>query len=111
MRTVFGASFQSIAATVFYSAAPTIPFGGGNLTNVDIPKMSNSTIRFPFMVNYTSTTDTNFLILNDIAAKCGFMTETASNLQVLYTIRLIVRVIAITITPSYVVPCSLCERC
>lgn len=99
---VFGANFQSIAATVFYSATPTVPFGGGNLTSVEIPKNSNSTIHFPFTVNYTLSTDENFATLNDIADRCGFTGGGKSDLKVLYTLRLVVRVIVVTITPSLV---------
>lgn len=102
VRTVFGADFDTISADAFYSTAPTIPFGGGSLSNVDIPKNSRTTIRFPFAVNYTTALDPNLAVLRDIATRCGFIGGTITQLRINYTIKLALKVVAIRITPQSV---------
>ncbi|KAI8461524.1 hypothetical protein BY996DRAFT_8404662 [Phakopsora pachyrhizi] len=69
----FGASFSQIAAKAFYPLNKTSPIGGGELDNVEIKPHSNTTINFPFQINYTSSLDPNRAILADIANKCGFL--------------------------------------
>lgn len=74
----FGASFDSITATAFYPSNKTAPLGGGTMNDVKIKSHSNTTIHFPFQVNYTTTLDPNRQILTDLATKCGFLGTTAS---------------------------------
>lgn len=100
--TDFGAFFNQIKATATYSTAPNTPFGGGTLTDVNIPSNSNTTIHFPFMINYTTTIDPGLAILKNIAIRCGYLNSTTVQaLQVDYTIQLTLKVLAVTINPSY----------
>lgn len=102
MLSVFGVYFQRIAATATYSTAPNIPFGGGSLTAVDIFKNSNTTIHFPFTINYTTTIDPSLSILKDISNRCGFTgnPKVIRPLVVDYTIRLTLKLVSVSISPS-----------
>lgn len=69
----FGASFSKISAKAYYPLNKTAALGGGELENVDIKPHSNTTINFPFQINYTTSLDPNRAILADIASRCGFL--------------------------------------
>ncbi|GAA5978865.1 hypothetical protein JCM11641_003594 [Rhodosporidiobolus odoratus] len=97
----FGADFDKISATAYYPTKPTTAFGGGSLNNVNIKKNSNSTVHFPFGVNYTTSYDSDLSVLKDIATKCGFLGSTATQLTVNYKVKTKVKVIAITVEPSF----------
>ncbi|BGP22877.1 hypothetical protein JCM10295v2_001768 [Rhodotorula toruloides] len=97
----FGADFNSIDATAYYPTKPTSAIGGGSLTNVLIKKNSNSTVHFPFSINYTTSYDPNLSVLKDIATKCGFLGGQKSQLTVNYKVKTSVKVIAVTISPSF----------
>lgn len=99
---VFGASFREIRADAYYSAAPTTKIGGGQLDDVRIPKYSNSTVHFPFALNYTTSIDPSQTILKDIATKCGFLgSGSKQDLDVNYKITLGIRVVGIVVSPSF----------
>ncbi|GAA5822372.1 hypothetical protein JCM10212_004628, partial [Sporobolomyces blumeae] len=97
----FGAKFDKISATAYYPTKPNDAIGGGSLSNVDIPKNSNSTIHFPFSINYTTSYDSDLSVLKDIAQKCGFLGSSESNLEVNYKVKTKVKVIAVSISPSF----------
>ncbi|EGG12700.1 uncharacterized protein MELLADRAFT_76315 [Melampsora larici-populina 98AG31] len=69
----FGASFSKISAKAYYPLNKTAPLGGGEMDNVQIQSHSNTTIHFPFQINYTTAFDPKHAILADIAYKCGFL--------------------------------------
>lgn len=101
LPTVFGVSFREIKAVAQYSTAPTVDLGGGVLDNVDIKKYSNTTILFPFTINYTLSEDPNFAIVKDIATKCGFLgSTTKEDLTIDYTITLGLKILSSVISPS-----------
>ncbi|GAA6023680.1 hypothetical protein JCM10207_008747 [Rhodosporidiobolus poonsookiae] len=97
----FGAKFNKIDATAYYPLRKDTAFGGGSLTNVEIKKNSNSTVHFPFAVNYTTSYDPDLTVIKDIAEKCGFTGSTKSQLTVNYKVKTSVKVIAITVSPSF----------
>ncbi|GAA5841560.1 hypothetical protein JCM11251_001260 [Rhodosporidiobolus azoricus] len=97
----FGADFDRISATAYYPTKPNSQFGGGTMNNVEIKKNSNSTLHFPFTVNYTTSYDSDLSVLRDIATKCGFLGSTKSQLTVNYKVKTKVKVIAVTISPSF----------
>ncbi|GAA5862251.1 hypothetical protein JCM8547_007783 [Rhodosporidiobolus lusitaniae] len=97
----FGANFDKIDATAYYPLKPDTAFGGGSMSNVDIKKNSNSTVHFPFSVNYTTSYDSDLSVLKDIATKCGFLGSSSSQLTVNYKVKTKVKVIAVTVDPSF----------
>lgn len=99
---VFGVHFDTIAAAATYSTAPNIPFGGGTLSPVPILQNSNTTIHFPFTINYTTTLDPGATILKDISYRCGFNStpKVVRPITVNYTLRLTLNILSIKITPS-----------
>ncbi|GAA5844711.1 hypothetical protein JCM5353_005833 [Sporobolomyces roseus] len=98
----FGANFDKISATAYYPTKPNDAIGGGSLDNVDIPKNSNSTIHFPFSLNYTTSYDSDLSVLKDIATKCGFLGGgSKSDLKVNYKVQTKVKVVAISISPTF----------
>ena len=52
----------------------------------------NTTIKFPFAINYTTTIDPNGAILTDLANKCGFLGNAKTNLKVNYVLTLKLKV-------------------
>ncbi|KAM0754026.1 hypothetical protein T439DRAFT_169808 [Meredithblackwellia eburnea MCA 4105] len=96
----FGVTFKEIKATGAYSTAPTKNLGGGSLSDVTIPKNSNTTIHFPFTINYTLSQDSDLSIAKDIAKKCGFTGSTASDLTIDYTVTLSLKILSTVISPS-----------
>ncbi|KAL8292947.1 hypothetical protein RQP46_000641 [Phenoliferia psychrophenolica] len=96
----FGVNFDEIKATGAYSTAPTQNLGGGTLNNVDIKKNSNTTIHFPFTINYTLSDDPTLSIAKDIVGKCGLLGGTKADLTIDYTVTLKLKVVAVSISPS-----------
>lgn len=98
----FGANFDKISATAYYPTKPDDAIGGGTLNDVKIPKNSNSTIHFPFSINYTTSYDSDLSVLKDIATKCGFLGNSgSSDLKVNYKVETKVKVIAVTVSPTF----------
>ncbi|KAK4053774.1 hypothetical protein OIV83_001430 [Microbotryomycetes sp. JL201] len=97
----FGATFSKVTATAYYPTKPSSAFGGGELEDVRIPKMSNNTIHFPFAVNYTTSYDSDGSVLQDIANKCGFTGSSASKIKINYKIALKMNVLSLKITPTF----------
>ena len=58
-------------------------------------------MHFPLQLNYTTSIDSDFSIISDIAKKCGFLTAAASQLTVDYKINLKVKVVVVTIPISF----------
>ncbi|KAK4705342.1 hypothetical protein P7C70_g853, partial [Phenoliferia sp. Uapishka_3] len=98
----FGVNFKEIEATGAYSTAPTQNLGGGSLKNVDIKKNSNTTIHFPFTINYTLSDDPTLAIAKDIVSKCGLLGGTKEDLTIDYTVTLHLKLLSTTISPSFV---------
>lgn len=97
----FGAHFNRVDATAFYPTKPNEAIGGGTLKDFSIKKYSNSTINFPFSINYTTAYDSNRSVLQDIAKRCGFLGGSASQLTVNYKVKTEVSVIAVSISPTF----------
>ncbi|GAA5947243.1 hypothetical protein JCM3765_001587 [Sporobolomyces pararoseus] len=98
----FGANFDKISATAYYPTKPSDAIGGGTLSDVKIPKNSNSTIHFPFSINYTTSYDSDLSVLKDIATKCGFLGSGGEqDLKVNYKVETKVKVIAVTVSPTF----------
>ncbi|GJN88490.1 hypothetical protein Rhopal_001456-T1 [Rhodotorula paludigena] len=97
----FGADFDKIEATGYYPTKPNDKIGGGEMKNVEIKKYSNTTLRFPFAINYTTSYDSDLSVLTDIATRCGFIGSSKSQLTVNYRVKTKVKVIAVTISPSF----------
>jgi hypothetical protein len=63
----------------------------------------SSTIHFPFSINYTTSYDSDLSVLKDIATKCGFLGNSGtSDLKVNYKVETKVKVIAVTVSPTWV---------
>lgn len=60
----------------------------------------SSTINFPFSINYTTSYDSDRTVLQDIARRCGFLGDAATQLKVNYKVKTEVRVIAVSIGPT-----------
>ncbi|CAG8490407.1 13700_t:CDS:10 [Acaulospora morrowiae] len=97
---IVGATFSMIKAVAFYPKHQN-PIGGGNLTNVDIASKANTTIFFPFSINYNANLDPEYTILVDIAKKCGIIGNNKTKLEIDYTLTLSLKVILITVSPSF----------
>ncbi|CAI2190147.1 11565_t:CDS:2 [Funneliformis geosporum] len=97
---IVGANFKMIQATAFYPGHSE-PIGGGNLTNVKISSKGNTIIEFPFSVNYDKDIDPGFVILFDIARKCGLTGGEKEKLEIDYKLTLTIKVLLITINPSF----------
>ncbi|SCV74441.1 BQ2448_8080 [Microbotryum intermedium] len=101
----FGVTFDRIQADAYHPLKPSTAFGGGTLDGVEIKKDSNTTIRFPFEVNYTTAYDSNLVVLRDIATRCGFYDTSSpisdTDIMVNYKIKLAFKVIGIKISPSF----------
>ncbi|KAG0152085.1 hypothetical protein CROQUDRAFT_56044 [Cronartium quercuum f. sp. fusiforme G11] len=97
----FGASFSKISAKAFYPLNKTAPLGGGDMENVEIKPHSNTTIRFPFQINYTTTFDPKHAILADIAYKCGFLGATKNKSSLFLMLLSILLILAIAIAPTF----------
>ncbi|CAG8570644.1 3395_t:CDS:2, partial [Acaulospora colombiana] len=97
---IVGATFSMIKAVAFYPGHQD-PIGGGNLTDVKIPGKANTTIHFPFSIDYSSKIDPDYTILTDIAKKCGLIGNNKTKLEIDYTLTLSVKVLLISISPSF----------
>ncbi|CAG8616552.1 18955_t:CDS:10 [Dentiscutata erythropus] len=97
---VIGATFSMIKAVAYYPGHQNA-IGGGNLTNVNIPSKSNTTINFPFTINYDASIDPGFSILLDIATKCGLTGGNKTQLEIDYTLTLSFNVLFIPLSPSF----------
>lgn len=97
----FGASFSKISAKAYYPLNKTAALGGGELENVEIKPHSNTTINFPFQINYTTSLDPNRAILADIASRCGFLGSPKSPIKISFDIMLRLKILAITISPTF----------
>ncbi|CAG8506925.1 6943_t:CDS:2, partial [Ambispora gerdemannii] len=95
-----GADFKSIKATAFYPGHTT-PIGGGNLTDVQIGAKANTTINFPFSINYDSSQDPGLAIVQDILLKCGFLGGPRQQISIDYTLVVSLKVLAVTVSPSF----------
>ncbi|CAG8467094.1 9750_t:CDS:2 [Ambispora leptoticha] len=95
-----GADFKSIKATAFYPNHTT-PIGGGNLTDVHIAAKANTTIDFPFSINYDSSQDPGLTIVQDILSKCGIFGGQKQKITIDYTLVVSLKVLATTVSPSF----------
>ncbi|KPV75951.1 uncharacterized protein RHOBADRAFT_52959 [Rhodotorula graminis WP1] len=97
----FGADFSKIEASAFYPTKPSDKVGGGEMNDVSIKKYSNNTLHFPFAINYTTSYDSDLSVLTDIATRCGFLGSNKRQLTVNYKVKVHVKIIAISIAPSF----------
>ncbi|CAG8656691.1 16599_t:CDS:2, partial [Racocetra fulgida] len=98
---IFPIFIETLLETQAYYPGHQNPIGGGNLTNVNIPSKSNTTITFPFSINYDASIDPGFSILLDIATKCGLTGGSKSKLAIDYTLTLSFNVLFIPVSPSF----------
>ncbi|KAA1102565.1 hypothetical protein PGTUg99_017051 [Puccinia graminis f. sp. tritici] len=108
----FGASFSKISAKAYYPLNKTAALGGGELENVEIKPHSNTTINFPFQINYTTSLDPNRAILADIASRFHHhhdcrgtysivLGSLSRPIKISFDITLKLKVLAITISPTF----------
>ncbi|KAG0204913.1 hypothetical protein BGX28_003292 [Mortierella sp. GBA30] len=94
-----GFNFDSITATAYYpNYAPSI--GGGTLHNVDFPSKTTKTIHFPISASYSSSQDTGFTVVQDIFNRCGVTGGTKGQLTINYDLKLTIKIIGISISPT-----------
>ncbi|KAF8927212.1 hypothetical protein BGZ52_004733 [Haplosporangium bisporale] len=94
-----GFHFESIIATAYYpNYAPSI--GGGQVTNVDFPKKSNVTIPFPIAASYNRADDKGLVVVGDILKRCGYGGGTNVGLTINYDLKLTIKIIGISISPT-----------
>ncbi|QRW00193.1 glycoside hydrolase family 28 protein [Ceratobasidium sp. AG-Ba] len=96
----FAADFSAIQAKAFYPGVSQ-QIGGGTLNNINFPSHSDTSFLFPFSINYTESIDPNRAIIKDIAVKCGFIGNTKSDIPVNYQLTLKLKVLGLTISPSF----------
>ncbi|KAG9102817.1 hypothetical protein FRC06_001006 [Ceratobasidium sp. 370] len=96
----FSADFSAIQAKAFYPGVSQ-QIGGGTLNNINFPSHSDTNFLFPFSINYTEAIDPNKAIIKDIAVKCGFIGNTKSDIPVNYQLTLKLKVLGLTISPSF----------
>ncbi|KAG8695953.1 hypothetical protein FRC09_008831 [Ceratobasidium sp. 395] len=96
----FAADFSAIEAKAFYPGVSQ-QIGGGTLNNINFPSHSDTNFLFPFSINYTEAIDPNKTIIKDIAVKCGFIGNTKSDIPVNYKLTLKLKVLGLTISPSF----------
>jgi hypothetical protein len=68
---------------------------------VTIAAKRNTTIDFPFSVNYNKDIDPGFAILFDIAQKCGLTGGEKQKLEIDYKLTLTIKILLVTINPSF----------
>jgi len=96
----FSLTFQRITAVATYPIGNSSSLGGGTLSNVKFPSHSNTSIAFPFVLNYQTSSDPSLVIASDIANKCGVTGGTTSDITVNYALTLKIAILA-TINPTY----------
>ncbi|KAF9903170.1 hypothetical protein EC991_004116 [Linnemannia zychae] len=94
-----GFTFESITATAYYPKyAPSI--GGGSLSNVKFPSHQTVLLHFPISASYQSSQDQGFTVVSDILTRCGVRGGTATNIAINYDLKLTMKIIGISISPT-----------
>lgn len=97
----FGASFKSITAKAFFPPL-TSQLGGGELSNINFPANSDTNFLFPFNITYSMSEDPNNILVTALVDKCGIKPGTSvQQLTIQYDLTLSLRILAITISPSF----------
>jgi len=97
----FGASFKSIIAEAFYPPL-TAQLGGGSLYDINFPANSDTQFLFPINVTYSMSIDPQNILVTDLVTKCGIKAgSTKSPLTIKYDLKLALRILAITVSPSF----------
>ncbi|KLO11885.1 hypothetical protein SCHPADRAFT_449867 [Schizopora paradoxa] len=74
--------------------------GGGQANNIVFKTFSNTAFKFPFTLTYNEQDDPKGLVLDDILSRCG-ITGQKRDLDINYKITLGVKVLFVTISPSF----------
>jgi len=93
----FSVNLKQIKAEIFYPINNTA-IGGGTSNNVVFGSHAQTNFTFPFSIDYKFELDPKFLILVDLATKCGVL-GAKSNINVNYKITLGIRILFVTISP------------
>ncbi|KAF9300192.1 hypothetical protein BGZ74_008207 [Mortierella antarctica] len=96
-----GFHFESIVATAYYPVAGyTKSIGGGQVTNADFPKKSSTQLKFPIAASYNRADDKGLVVIADILSRCGQTGGQESRLTINYDLKLTIKIIGISISPT-----------
>ncbi|KAF7727841.1 hypothetical protein EC973_006954 [Apophysomyces ossiformis] len=112
---ILSIDLSAINASAYYPLPnnPTsrTPIGGGYLDYEHVSPKSNYNFTFPFTMVYNPTLDTDQMVLNSIAEKCGLLGDKPQDITIDYDIHVTARVLFITVQPtissSATMPCPL----
>ncbi|KAG0163940.1 hypothetical protein DFQ30_010746 [Apophysomyces sp. BC1015] len=112
---ILAIDLSSINASAYYpspdDSTSRIPIGGGYLNYEHVSPKSNYSFTFPFEMVYNPTLDTDQVVLNSIAEKCGLLGDKPQDLTINYDIHVTAKVLFITVHPtissSATMPCPL----
>lgn len=96
------ASLSKLKATAYDSQDQTTALGHGEITNQKIKRNDNTTIVFPFQIQYDQSQDSDLSIIRNIASDCGLSLSGGSSsgsgdLSFLFKIEVDVEVLSITV--------------
>ncbi|PAV24018.1 hypothetical protein PNOK_0108600 [Pyrrhoderma noxium] len=95
----FSVNFKKIVVDLTYPINNT-DVGGGEKDNIVFKSHTQTTFQFPFTLTYNLSDDTNKSVLEDLLSKCG-ITGTKENIDIDYKITLGIRILFITVSPSF----------
>ncbi|KAL5529714.1 hypothetical protein ACEPAG_5699 [Sanghuangporus baumii] len=95
----FDVDFKRIKADLKYPLN-SMDLGGGEKDGITFKSHTQTTFNFPFTLTYNLQSDSNQVVLRDLLSKCGF-TGTKQDITVDYEITLGIKIIAITVSPTF----------
>ncbi|KAL5489807.1 hypothetical protein ACEPAI_4639 [Sanghuangporus weigelae] len=95
----FDVDFKRIKADLTYPLND-MDLGGGEKDGISFKSHTQTTFNFPFTLTYNLQSDSNQVVLRDLLSKCGF-TGTKQDITVDYKITLGIKIIAITVSPTF----------
>ncbi|KAL5532647.1 hypothetical protein ACEPAF_4421 [Sanghuangporus sanghuang] len=95
----FDVDFKKIKANLTYPLND-MDLGGGEKDGITFKSHTQTTFNFPFTLTYDLESDSNQVVLKDLLSKCGF-TGTKEDITVDYKITLGIKIIVITISPTF----------
>ncbi|KAL5511141.1 hypothetical protein ACEPAH_4356 [Sanghuangporus vaninii] len=95
----FDVDFKRIKANLTYPLND-MDLGGGEKDGITFKSDTQTTFNFPFTLTYNLQSDSNQVVLKDLLSKCGF-TGTKQDITVDYKITLGIKIIVITVSPTF----------
>ncbi|KAF5373630.1 hypothetical protein D9758_000645 [Tetrapyrgos nigripes] len=97
----FSVNLRNLKVELFYPVnGNSRPVGEGSKSNVVFHSQSNSTMTFPFNVEYKFANDPGYSVLLDMASKCGvFNSGARSNFVINYKITIGLNILIANISP------------